>query len=194
MKKDNLSTKQKLSKRTAILMIFSILWCCFIIWNASRTGEESRVLSDSISNSIKDTVEENNQVPPALQGTIVIQSQAPESENENENNNQISVNMYHLNIFIRKLGHLLEYGLLAFLVSLTIVSHRIKKDSAFLLTCAICALVASLDEFIQRNTEGRNGRISDVFIDISGSIIGSFFAICVCLLVYYWMRQLRKEK
>jgi VanZ family protein len=194
MKKDNLSTKQKLSKRTAILMIFSILWGCFIFWNASRTGEESRVLSDSISNSIKDTVEENNEVPPAFQGTIVIQSQAPENENESENHNQISVNMYHLNIFIRKLGHLLEYGLLAFLVSLTIVSNRIKKDSAFLMTIAICALVASLDEFIQSNTDGRNGRIPDVFIDISGSIIGSFFAICVLLLLYYWVRQFRKEK
>jgi VanZ family protein len=62
------------------------------------------------------------------------------------------------------------------------------------MTIAICTLFASLDEFIQSNTEGRNGRITDVFIDLSGSIIGSFFAICVFLLVYYWVRQLRKEK
>ncbi len=187
--KNNINLKKiKLSTRTTFLLLLSIVCFASIIWNSSRTGEESKALSDGISNSIKDKVEENHVIPPTFQGTGVINSTASEEDTSGE----ISVNMYQLNIFIRKLGHLLEYGLFSFLVSLTFISHGVKKDSAFFLALVINTAVASTDEFIQSKTSGRSGRITDIFIDTSGGIIGAFLAICVFLVLYYWILELKK--
>jgi len=162
----------------------------FIIWNASRTGEESRVLSDSITNSIKDNIESNNKVPPALSGTDAIRN--PSANNGNEN--KVSVNSYRLKIFIRKSGHLLEYTALSFFVALTLVSWGMKKDSAFLTTIWVSGLIAFSDELIQSFTKGRNGSFSDVLVDLCGCIMGCFLAISVFLLLYYIIQRQKNNK
>lgn len=175
--------------RTAILLFFSLLSVVFVLWNATRTAEESSALSDKVSNSIKDSIEDSNTVPPLLQGTEVIRSEAPNAEGSGK----VSVNLYQLKIFIRKSGHLIEYTLLTFFVSLTIVSHFGKKDLAFLWSILIGIAVASSDEIIQSHTSGRSGKYMDVLIDLCGCIMGIFFALCVVLTLYYCITGTKKE-
>ena len=179
--------KTKIKPITILLFMLTFLWTSFIIWNASRTGEQSKVFSDSISESIKDKIENDNHVPPLLEGTGAIYSKDPQSEEAGK----VSVNMYQLNIFIRKTGHLIEYTILAFLASLFFASNGMNKDKAFLFTFSFGTIVASADETIQFYTHGRSGRITDVFIDMCGCLMGVFYALCVFMIVYYLIKQMR---
>ena len=187
MKKHLSLLNRKILPRTVFLLFLSILCMVFILWNGSRTSEQSNGMSNAISNAIKDSVENGTAVPPPLIGTEVINS-TPDDTSESEG---FSVNLYYLNIFIRKSGHLLEYTALAFLFSLTFISHGIKKDASFLLSLIIGAATACADETIQRYTEGRTGMVSDVYLDICGCMMGAFFAVCVFTIFYSWVKSLR---
>lgn len=188
MKSLNYFSKNKKLLRTVVLLIFSFACISFIFWNASRTGEESKALSDKITESVKESVEQNGAVPPPLAGTNAIKVESP-SEN---GNGGVFVNKYYLNIFVRKLGHILEYTALTFFVSLTLVSHGVKKDYTFLLTFFFGFLTALADELIQSQTAGRNGRFADVLIDLCGCIIGIFFSLCIFLAIYYCLFRPKK--
>ena len=179
--------RSKIKSTTAFFFLIAMLCTAFVFWNATRTGEESKALSNSITDSIKDKIENENHVPPMLEGTDAIYSKDPQSEGEN----QVSVNDYYLKIFVRKTAHLLEYTFLTFFLSLALVSYGIEKDKTFIIAFFYSAVISSFDELIQSFTEGRSGRIKDVFIDICGGIMGIFLAICVCLLFYYWIKRLK---
>ena len=180
--------KKKRLIRTIILFLISTSVAAFILWNASMPGEKSRVISDSITNTIKDNIESNNKVPSILDGTDAINTP---SENTG---NKVSVNTYIIKIFIRKSGHLLAYTALSFFVALTVVSLGVKKDSAFLATLLFCGTVAFIDELIQKFTVERSGKFRDVLIDFCGCIMGCFLAISVFLLLYNVIQQFKNNK
>ncbi len=180
--------KKKNLIRSTILLFISLSIVVFILWHASRPGEESRVISDTITNAIKDTIESNNKVPPVLSGTDAINK--PSSDTENK----VSVNTYIMKIFIRKSGHLLAYTGLSFFVALTAVSFGMKKDSAFFATLFFSGIVALSDELIQSFTEERSGKFRDVLIDLCGCIMGCFLAIFVFLLLYYIIQRQKNNK
>ncbi len=184
--------KSKLKTKTIFLFFLCTLWTGFIIWNASRTGEQSRILSDSITDTIKASIENKNDVPLVLEGTGAIYSSAPEVQ-ESENENEVFVNAYQLKIFVRKTGHLLEYTICAFLASLALFSYGLSVDVSFVLSILYGIFIAISDETIQFFTYGRNGEISDVLIDTSGCIMGAFLTFIV-VLVFICVKNCLKNK
>lgn len=183
--------------RTTVLFVLSIFALVFVIWNASRTAEESRNLSNIVLDGIKNSIEENGSVPPILADTDIINSNSPTNDGNETTEGEvpkIEVNTYYLNIFVRKTGHILEYTLLAFFVSLTLISHGLKKDVSFLSTLLFGLTVACCDELIQSQTSGRCGRLNDVLIDSCGCIMGAFFAICVILVIYRKVFSGKRQK
>ena len=81
--------------------------------------------------------------------------------------------------FIRKIGHLIEYGALGFFLYNAIKISTSKKKTLIFAICVISFIfMGSLDEFIQSLSD-RNGNIKDVLIDICGGIIG---VLCMMFL------------
>jgi VanZ family protein len=74
-----------------------------------------------------------------------------------------------------KLKHFGAYGLLAFLLSLTIhfqEKSKFLKQKNFLITVGIIALYALIDEIHQAFIPGRNSEFWDWFADILGALFG----------------------
>lgn len=78
-----------------------------------------------------------------------------------------------LNLIIRKLAHLTEYGCLAALTAWTtlVVLPAAMRRWWFLIGLITVAAVASLDEFHQSFIPNRTGAVTDVLIDITGGLI-----------------------
>lgn len=82
--------------------------------------------------------------------------------------------------FIRKLGHVSEYAFLAFLL-VQALKQRVKPS----LILASCLFVAVVDEWIQTQTRGRNGTLSDVILDV--------LAAMVMIAFLFFMSQHKKK-
>lgn len=102
-----------------------------------------------------------------------------------------SLEFARANHVIRKLAHMTEYGMLAF--SCAVMTHTFpfsiwKRHG---ISAAASAFVASLDEYMQTFSMGRDGRVRDVFIDIGGA------ALALLLFMLLWRiseRQWRKAE
>lgn len=88
-------------------------------------------------------------------------------------------NIWALNRIIRKLAHLTEFTILGGV--LYVVLRRYIEYGTVVKTIVVGIVIASLDEFIQLFSLGRNSQLSDVLIDTVGIIIG----ISVVKLTYY---------
>ena len=174
------------SRMTVFFSFLTILCVIFILWNATRTGEQSGNLSGSITESIKDNIENHNSVPPSFAGTDAINSKAPTNS---VNSDKVSVNVYYLEIFIRKSAHLIEYTGLAFIAALTLFSAGVSIENSFIKSVFFGVILASTDEILQSITEGRTGRLTDVFIDVCGCLMGAFIAISVFILLYLLIKS-----
>lgn len=85
--------------------------------------------------------------------------------------------MAHLNVTIRKLGHVVVYGILA-LLNLWAVALRLPGRSAAALSTAFITAVlwAGVDELRQSYAVSRGGSAWDVLLDAAGA--------CLFLLIY----------
>ena len=78
-----------------------------------------------------------------------------------------------LGIIIRKAAHFTEYAVLGAVVYLLLKSKG-KKEKELVLYSAVCMLLFPLiDETIQLIIPQRNGAVLDIWIDISGYVVGS---------------------
>ncbi len=170
----------KIKSTTLILAVLSVLCSLFLLWNASRTAEQSNAISDVITNSIRDNIEQGETVPPIFDGTDAIRNPSADSNSDKQ---EISVNTYYLSIFVRKSAHLLGYTGLAFFITLTLLSHGSKKDFSFFIGILFGMFNAIIDETIQSFTFGRTGKVSDVMIDTCGCVMGAFFAILLIIAI-----------
>lgn len=92
-----------------------------------------------------------------------------------------------LSFAIRKCAHMLEYGILAALTAGWLGSWwETAERKLFSVTLAVCFCYAASDEFHQLFVPGRSGRVSDVFIDFCGMVIG--------LLTMYLFLCARKQR
>lgn len=80
------------------------------------------------------------------------------------------------NFVVRKLGHFIEYTLLAILAFNALIKDFNKKTS-FKLAILLVFLYACSDEFHQLFVPGRSGQIRDVLLDTLGGIFGAFIQI-----------------
>lgn len=74
---------------------------------------------------------------------------------------------------IRKGAHFTEYLILSILY-LNLLRYYMNIKKALVFSVILSFLYASTDEFHQLFVEGREGRFTDVLIDTSGAITGSF--------------------
>jgi VanZ family protein len=74
---------------------------------------------------------------------------------------------------LRKMAHLAEYGVLAFLWLRALAAAGLSRRRAFLFSVLFCSAFAISDEIHQLHVPGREGRIGDVLIDVLGILAGA---------------------
>jgi len=93
--------------------------------------------------------------------------------------------------FIRKIGHLSEYAVLAILIWRAFrrgSSWHLKMSILFGLALFGCAVFAATDEFHQSFVPSRTSSPADVMIDV----LGALFGLTICIAVA--QRKVLKEK
>jgi VanZ family protein len=93
--------------------------------------------------------------------------------------------------FIRKVGHVTEYAILAILIWRAFrrgSSWHLKMSILFVLALFGCAILAATDEFHQSFVPSRTSSPRDVMIDVLGALIG----LTICIAVA--RRKVLKEK
>ena len=91
---------------------------------------------------------------------------------------------------IRKLAHMLEFGLLATLCFLFLLTWRGKLLWRYAVALGVALVYAAVDEFHQLFRDGRGGLLSDVLIDF----LGAFIACTVALGIVVLIRQIKKSQ
>jgi VanZ family protein len=90
--------------------------------------------------------------------------------------------LFAVQTFIRKLGHVTEYAILAALLWRAARAGAVwkwKMPILFTIVWIACAIFAASDEFHQSFVPSRTSSVHDVMIDICGALIG--LTICVAL-------------
>lgn len=79
-----------------------------------------------------------------------------------------------LDIFLRKLGHFLEYALLGLLLLHALTATGVQGGRAYLWALALAGSYAISDELHQAFTPQRNPSPIDVGVDVLGAALGIF--------------------
>ncbi len=105
---------------------------------------------------------------------------------------QISISTIAMIHFaLRKLGHLIEYAVLAAFLWRALRSGtniRAKMSTLFAGVWVACAIFAASDELHQSFIASRSASLLDVMIDTSGAVVG----LAICVLFAAWAN--RKSK
>lgn len=83
-----------------------------------------------------------------------------------------------LSFLVRKAAHMGIYFILTALLLYGLWRIGTAPRPAMASAVGLCALLAALDEFHQTFVPGRDGKLSDVLIDLSGG---------VCFLLFWWL-------
>ncbi len=102
---------------------------------------------------------------------------------------QISVaTMAMIHFALRRLGHLIEYAVLAAFLWRALrngTSIRAKMSTLFAGVWVVCAIFAATDEFHQSFIASRSASLLDVMIDTSGAVVG----LAICVLFAAWANR-----
>lgn len=89
---------------------------------------------------------------------------------------------------VRKVAHMIEYGILTVLIWSVLFGFRdLSRSYAYILPVVFVALLGIIDEKNQTTVSGRYGSWFDVSVDIAASII-------VVTLLYHLTRRYRRRK
>ena len=93
-------------------------------------------------------------------------------------------------LFIRKMGHFVEFAILGFLLSFSInsilspnPSRPLKSRISLFLALPATFLVGCFDEFLQNFSEGRVSAFTDALIDTAGGLCGILFVLGLLLII-----------
>lgn len=145
-KKGSLSNMKENRIKMILSLFILVLWVCFIFRNSSEVAEVSSQRSGALAAFLMNILSEH---------------------------------------VIRKIAHLFEYTVLGILL-INFVScfktcfkgsddiMRLRGNSFIQVICSALAglVTASIDEFIQLNTDGRSAQISDILLDFMGVLAG----------------------
>ncbi len=97
-----------------------------------------------------------------------------------------------LNYFVRKLAHFVIYMLIGLCsyYSVGVFLEKVRHKALF--TCGICFVCAAADEIHQLFVPGRDAKISDVFIDLLGAVIGMII-LRVLLIISEYIKNERTK-
>lgn len=85
----------------------------------------------------------------------------------------------------RKIAHMLEFGIFAFLLSRALDIHRVKGRAYWFLIIFISLFYSVYDEVHQSYVQGRYGTVRDMIIDFNGAILGA---------IVWNLNKVRKKK
>lgn len=153
------------SKKMVILRILSVVailvWMFLISGFSSQNGEESSGLS--------------------MQVSFVVMEGYNNLSDIQMTDEQIYMEAQNIEIPVRKLAHMTEYGILAILFFLAFAAFGRKRFCyPFAVLCSFG--YAMSDEYHQTFVEGRSGQFSDALIDTAGAAIA--------MLAVFGMRKL----
>ena len=142
---------------TILMCLLAILWTVFIWSNSAKPATES--------------AGQSLQILEQIQGFLL----------------SLGFDQEILHTLVRKAAHVIEFALLSILWT-AFAGRQWSHDRKFvlLLPFALCLMTAVIDETIQLGFEGRAGMIQDLWVDLSGVVIGMLCAVCVarfCKLV-----------
>ena len=103
--------------------------------------------------------------------------------------------------FIRQSAHFLEFTALGISSSLTLVfalvpspKQKLSQKLAFVGSALpFCALIALIDEYIQKFSAGRVFDVADILTDTAGAFVGIIFITAVYLLARVFYRSKEKK-
>lgn len=147
-----------------LLLIISLAWTVFIIWQSTNNAAESTEKSNTIVEAIKKIAE-------ALGINITNKDMLPH--------------------YIRKCAHFVEFGILGGMSFLTAKAFKLKPLVLFTVAIGYCSLTALTDEYIQKFSEGRSGQISDVLLDIFGAL---FFILVLFTITAIHKKHKKEHK
>lgn len=94
---------------------------------------------------------------------------------EKFDNDTLEQKIEKLHFYVRKIGHVTEFFLLALSMSVPCLVYQIKGRKFVCIPLVFSIFFAGLDEFHQLFVSGRDGALRDVFIDSIGIIVAVLF-------------------
>ena len=158
-----------MGKREKQVLLLRILLGVLIVCNmaviflfSSQSAKKSAAISQKVTNAVVETVTKDyGEKPAGEQNAIVRKAHTP----------------------IRKLAHMLEFGSLATLSFLFLITWRGKILWRYAASLGFALVYAATDELHQLFSDGRGARLSDVFIDFSGAFIACTLTLIIVILV-----------
>ncbi len=159
-------TKPNLWVKRIIAYFFTLLTMASIFYFSAQPATQSKKTSSGITKKIVNAVTKNKKISAKKKKVL---------EQKWEKT-------------IRKIAHFTLFailGICAFIsANLTFIkkgSHFIQKDA--LISLVFCLLYAISDEVHQIFVPGRSGQVTDVLIDLSGSIAGILIVVFIICLI-----------
>lgn len=155
--------KEKSISINIFRMILIILLLCtfFIIFGfSSQNGEKSGGISRKVTETILKVSSNYNKL----------------EEGEKE------VVLHRTESIIRKIAHFSIYAVVGFLLMGLLSTYKIKDKWRIIITIIIGILYAMSDEFHQSFSPGRTPKITDVYIDTLGIILGALLVVLIRII------------
>ena len=143
--------------KRVIAWLLVIIWMTIIFLLSDMTGDVSHSISEgTIETVVTDVVDTTNKL-----------NITKKSKSQKDIIKSISE---VLNYIVRKILHILEYFILYLLIYNAFSNYKINSYKILIYSFIICLIYSCSDEYHQLFRE-RTGHISDVFIDMIGSIV-----------------------
>lgn len=153
--------KNKLTIKKLFLLLIIFGWLTIIFcFSASSSIESNKVSQSALNKVLKTTLNKTNSLGIT---------------NKNPSQSRLDKFVLNYNEPFRKFTHAGIYFVLSIFILLFLKNSSSNKLKIYLLCLFICFLAGLLDEYHQTFVSGRTGQISDVLIDLSGSILGMVF-------------------
>lgn len=157
MKKEKLISINKINILRIILIIL-LLCTFFIIFGfSSQNGEQSGGISRKVTE-------------------IILKASSNYNKLEEEEKEII---LHRTESIIRKVAHFSIYTVVGFLLMGLLSTYKIKDKWRLIMTIGIGILYAISDEFHQSFSPGRSPKVTDVYIDTLGVIVGALLVILI---------------
>lgn len=156
----------------SLLFVMMIVCMGAIFVFSSQNSEKSNIISKSVAEKITE------KAPSAAES-------APQKD---------AVKFDRLNLIVRKYAHFTLFFALGLISSLYAAVVFKKKRTALIFTLLLCLIWASLDEIHQLYVPGRDGSVTDVLIDMSGSVLAAVIVMAVRLAVCASKKRIEKKR
>ena len=144
-----------------VFWALAVLLMVFIFWNSAQTAEQSSDTSKSFTEKLLISV-------------------LPEFSAMEENRQQTIIS--DMQFIVRKGAHFSVYLALGICCFSALNTYKIKDRNKLFFAMLICLLYAVSDETHQLFVPGRAGRVTDVLLDLSGSVTGVFITLAIVAL------------